>query len=180
MPGVCLVKREIREWLLTVEEFEDFYVQTAARLTGQLYVMLGDLHEAQDVVQEAFVKGWNRRRQLDRDGQPEAWIRTVAWRLAVSRWRLRRRAADAWTRSGALPDAEGPGPERVALVEGLRGLPAQQRRTMALHYVCDLTVEQIAGETGQSASTVKTHLVRGRAALAHRLQDPRIEEAAGA
>ncbi|CCB71467.1 SigE family RNA polymerase sigma factor [Streptantibioticus cattleyicolor] len=172
------MKEEIREWLLTVEEFEEFYAQTVARLTGQLYVMLGDLHEAQDVVQEAFVRGWSRRRRLQRDGQPEAWIRTVAWRLAVSRWRFRRRTADAWKRSGAPPlHVEAPGPERVALVDALRGLPAQQRRTLTLHYLCDLTVEQIAGETGLSASTVKTHLARGRTALADRLHDPRIEEA---
>lgn len=165
---------------MTVEEFEEFYAQTVARLTGQLYVMLGDQHEAQDVVQEAFARGWSRRRQLDRNGQPEAWIRTVAWRLAVSRWRVRRRAADAWQRSGAPPHVDGPGPESVALVEALRQLPANQRRTMTLHYVCDLTVEQIAVETGLSASTVKTHLVRGRTALSLRLQDPRIEEAPGA
>ncbi|MFE7319208.1 SigE family RNA polymerase sigma factor [Streptomyces sp. NPDC057555] len=164
---------------MTVEEFEEFYAQTVARLTGQLYVMVGDLHEAQDVVQEAFVKGWSRRRQLDRDGQPEAWIRTVAWRLAASRWRFRRRSADAWKRSGAPPHVEGPGPGHVALVEELRALPAQQRRIMTLHYLCDLTVEQVAGETGLSASTVKTHLSRGRSALADRLQDPRIEEAPG-
>jgi RNA polymerase sigma-70 factor (sigma-E family) len=165
---------------LTVEEFEEFYAQTVGRLTGQLYVMLGDQQEAQDVVQEAFVKGWGRRRQLQRDGQPEAWIRTVAWRLAVSRWRVRRRTADAWRRSGSAAYADGPGPESVALVEALRGLPPKQRRTMALHYVCDLTVEQIAAEVGLSASTVKTHLARGRSALAHRLNDPRIEEAPGA
>ncbi|MFG2193261.1 SigE family RNA polymerase sigma factor [Streptomyces sp. NPDC048639] len=163
---------------MTVEEFEEFYARTVARLTGQLYVMLGDLYEAQDVVQEAFVKAWNRRGQLDRDGRPEAWIRTVAWRLAVSRWRFRRRTADAWRRSGAPPHVEGPGPEQVALVDALRELPAQQRRTLALHYLCDLTVEQIAGETSLSASTVKTHLARGRASLAHRLQEPRIEEEA--
>lgn len=162
---------------MTVEEFEEFYAQAVTRLTGQLYVMLGDLHEAQDVVQEAFVKGWSQRRHLDRDGRPEAWIRTVAWRMAVSRWRFRRRSANAWKRSGAPPHVEGPGPEQVALVEALRRLPAQQRRTMTLHYLCDLTVEQIAGETGQSASTIKTHLVRGRHALGQQLQDPRIEEA---
>ncbi|WP_406496922.1 RNA polymerase sigma factor [Streptomyces sp. NBC_00846] len=161
---------------MTVEEFEDFYAQTVARLTGQLFVMLGDQHEAQDVVQEAFVKGWSRRLHLDRDGQPEAWIRTVAWRLAVSRWRGRRRAADAWRRSGTPPHAEAPGPESVALVETLRDLPAKQRRALALYYVCDLTVEQIAAETGLAASTVKTHLARGRATLSHRLQDPRTEE----
>ncbi|MFF5718873.1 SigE family RNA polymerase sigma factor [Streptomyces buecherae] len=175
------MKREIREWLLTVEEFEEFYAQTVARLTGQLYVMLGDLHEAEDVVQEAFVKGWGRRRQLDRAGQPEAWIRTVAWRLAVSRWRVRRRSAAAWRhRSAPAPHVEGPSPEQIVLVDAMRELPAQQRRSMTLHYLCDLTVEQIARETGVSASTIKTHLARGRAALAHHLQDPRIKEAPGA
>ena len=162
---------------MTVEEFEEFYAQAVTRLTGQLYVMLGDLHEAQDVVQEAFVKGWSRRRQLDHDGRPEAWIRTVAWRLAVSRWRFRRRTADAWHRGGVSPPhVEGPGPDQVVLVDALRALPPQQRRSLTLHYLCDLTVEQIAGETGLSTSTVKTHLVRGRTALAQRLQDPRIEE----
>ncbi|MFB7912523.1 SigE family RNA polymerase sigma factor [Streptomyces sp. NPDC056061] len=161
---------------MTVEEFEEFYAQTVARLTGQLFVMLGDLHEAQDVVQEAFVRGWSRRRRLDREGQPEAWIRTVAWRLAVSRWRGRRRTTDAWQRSGAPPHAEPPGPESVALVEMLRDLPLKQRRVLALHYVCDLTVAQITAETGLAPGTVKTHLARGRATLSHRLQDPRTEE----
>jgi RNA polymerase sigma-70 factor, ECF subfamily len=157
---------------VTVEEFEEFYAQTVTRLTGQLYVMLGDRHEAQDVVQEAFVRGWNRRRQLQRDGQPEAWIRTVAWRLAVSRWRGVRRSADAWRRAGPPGHTEGPGPESVALVEALRTLPPRQRRTLTLHYVCDLSVAQIAAETGVAASTVKTHLARGRAVLAERLDVP--------
>jgi RNA polymerase sigma-70 factor (ECF subfamily) len=165
---------------LTVEEFEEFYAQTVGRLTGQLYVMLGDHQEAQDVVQEAFVRGWSRRRQLRCDARPEAWIRTVAWRLAVSRWRSGRRSADAWRRAGPPVPAEGPGPEPVVLVEALRELPPKQRRTLTLHYVCDLTVDQIAAETGLSPSTVKTHLVRGRSMLAHLLHDSRNEEASGA
>ncbi|MFF3214351.1 SigE family RNA polymerase sigma factor [Streptomyces sp. NPDC002886] len=168
---------------MTGEEFEEFYAQAASRLTGQMYVMLGDHHEAQDVVQEAFVKGWGQRHKLDRDGQPEAWIRTVAWRLAVSRWRVRRRTADAWQRTAGNHiggHVQGPGPEHVALVDALRHLPLKQRRIMTLHYVCDLTVEQITGETSLSASTVKTHLSRGRTALARHLQDPSIEEAHGA
>ncbi len=164
---------------MTVEEFEEFYTRTVARLTGQLYVIVGDQQEAQDVVQEAFVRGWSRRHQLRLDGQPKAWIRTVAWRLAVSRWRGRRRTAEAWRRAGRPEQAEGPGPESVALVAALRGLPGRQRRTLALHYVCDLTVDRISAETGLSASTVKTHLVRGRAALAHLLKDPLHEEANG-
>ncbi|MCM2420244.1 SigE family RNA polymerase sigma factor [Streptomyces sp. RKAG293] len=158
--------------MLTVEEFEEFYAHAVGRLTGQLYVMLGDLHEAQDVVQEAFVRGWSRRRQLDGNGAPEAWIRTVAWRLAVSRWRGRRRSDDAWQRHGGAQSVEGPGPEPVALVSALRELSPRQRRTVVLHYVCDLSVDQIAAETGVSSGTVKTHLHRGRAALAGHLTDP--------
>jgi RNA polymerase sigma-70 factor (ECF subfamily) len=164
---------------VTAEEFEEFYAQTVARLTGQLYVMLGDRQEAQDVVQEAFVRGWSRRHRLHRDGGPEAWIRTVAWRLAVSRWRSARRTADAWRRSGPPPAVEEPGPDSLALVEALRGLPPRQRRVLTLHYVCDLSVEQIAAETESSPSTVKTHLARGRTALARTLPDPRHEEASG-
>ncbi|MDJ0342131.1 SigE family RNA polymerase sigma factor [Streptomyces sp. H10-C2] len=170
MPGKG---RKILEQVLTVEEFEEFYAHAASRLTGQLYVMLGDLHEAQDVVQEAFVRGWSRRRQLSGTGSPEAWIRTVAWRLAVSRWRGRRRSDEAWQRHGGPPPVEGPGPGPVALVSAIRELSPRQRRTVVLHYVCDLSVDQIAAETGLSSGTVKTHLSRGRAALAGRLQDPR-------
>ena len=74
---------------MTVEEFEEFYAAAVGRLTGSC-MMVGDQHEAQDVVQEAFVQGWSPGRQFQRNGPPKAWIRTVAWRLAVSRWRVRR------------------------------------------------------------------------------------------
>ncbi|MER5732469.1 SigE family RNA polymerase sigma factor [Streptomyces sp. NPDC002138] len=161
---------------MTVEEFEEFYAHSVKHLVGQVYLMTGDLHEAQDVVQEAFVRAWARRGRLSRDAGPEAWIRTVAWRLAVSRWRRRGRAAEAWRRHGAAaPAAAGsPDPATVALVGALRTLPERQRRVAVLHYVCDLSVEQVAAETGIAAGTVKTHLSRARAALR-----PHFEEARG-
>ncbi|ANW19838.1 SigE family RNA polymerase sigma factor [Streptomyces clavuligerus] len=152
---------------MTDEEFEEFYTHSVKHLVGQVYLMTGDLHEAQDVVQEAFVRGWSRRAALERDAGPEAWIRTVAWRLAVSRWRRRGRAAAAWRlRDGGAPAASpAPDPGTVSLVSALRTLPERQRRMAVLHYVCDLSVEQVAAETGISAGTVKTHLFRARAAL---------------
>ncbi|MCB5166253.1 SigE family RNA polymerase sigma factor [Streptomyces bambusae] len=157
---------------MTVEEFEEFYAHSAQQLVGQVYLMTGDLHEAQDVVQEAFVRAWGRRGRLSRDAGPEAWIRTVAWRLAVSRWRRRRRASEAWReRHEGDPAVPGPGPGTVALVTALRALPDRQRRVAVLHYVCDLTVEQVAAETGIAAGTVKTHLSRARAALRPHLEE---------
>ncbi|MET9363626.1 SigE family RNA polymerase sigma factor [Streptomyces sp. NPDC006632] len=156
---------------MTDEEFEDFYAHAVKPLVGQVYLMTGDLHEAQDVVQEAFVRAWGRRNGLDAGAGPDAWVRTVAWRLAVSRWRRTRRSAEAWRRhnrahTGPAPE---PDPGTVALVAALRGLSDRQRRVAVLHYVCDLSVEQVAHETGISAGTVKTHLSRARAALAPRL-----------
>jgi len=161
---------------VTVEEFEEFYLQTVGRLVGQLFVMIGDLQEAQDVVHEAFARGWARRRQLDTDSSPEAWIRTVAARLAISRWRGTRRSIEAWHRLGTVSPPPTPGPETVSLVAALRTLSARQRHVIALHYVCDMSVDQIAAETGMAAGTVKTHLSRGRAALADQLTEPSSEE----
>ncbi|MGV9314235.1 SigE family RNA polymerase sigma factor [Streptomyces sp. NPDC003691] len=151
---------------MTEEEFADFYTRSVHRLTGQLYVMTGDFHEAQDVVQEAFVRAWGHRRRLENDLGPEAWVRTVAWRLAVSRWRRMVRGRQAWRRRADPEVSEGPGPGAVDLERALRGMPARQRQCAALYYVCDLPVEQIAAETRLSAGTVKTHLFRARARLA--------------
>ncbi|CAM5434385.1 SigE family RNA polymerase sigma factor [Streptomyces xanthochromogenes] len=158
---------------MTDDEFEEFYAHSVKPLVGQVYLMTGDLHEAQDVVQEAFVRAWGRRGGLDGGAGPEAWVRTVAWRLAVSRWRRGRRAAEAWRRHSHAHTAEAPAPDpgTVALVDALRGLSDRQRRVAVLHYVCDLSVDQVAHETGISAGTVKTHLSRARAALAPRLQE---------
>jgi RNA polymerase sigma-70 factor (ECF subfamily) len=167
---------------MTVEEFEEFYAHSRHSLVGQLYLMTGDLHEAQDVVQEAFVRAWTRRARLDRDAGPEAWIRTVAWRLAVSRLRRRGRSADAWRRhaGGRADSAPPPDPAAVDLLAALRQLSERQRRIAVLHYVCDLTVEQVAAETGIATGTVKTHLSRARAALAPHLSDVAFKEDHGA
>ncbi|PKV86168.1 SigE family RNA polymerase sigma factor [Streptomyces sp. TLI_146] len=151
---------------MTDDEFEEFYAHSVKNLVGQVYLMTGDLHEAQDVVQEAFVRAWGRRARLRREAGPEAWVRTVAWRLAVSRWRRHRRAGEAWRLHDGRPEAaHGPDPSSVALVDALRLLSERQRRVAVLHYVCDLTVEQVAAETGLATGTVKTHLSRARAAL---------------
>jgi RNA polymerase sigma-70 factor, ECF subfamily len=72
----------------------------------------------------------------------------------------------------AAPDrAPGPGPDRVAFVAALRRVPAEQRRALVLFHLVDLTVEQIAAETGVGPGTVKARLARGRAALAPYLRE---------
>jgi RNA polymerase sigma-70 factor (ECF subfamily) len=148
-------------------EFDEFYTSSFGRVTGQLYAMIGDRDEAQECVQEAFVRAWAQRGKLARAEYPEAWVRTTAYRLAVSRWRrtrLARRPADR-----ALSPAhhtDPPDETRVALVAALANLPESQRRALVLHHLCDLPIEAVAREVGAPAGTVKARLSRGRAALA--------------
>jgi RNA polymerase sigma-70 factor (ECF subfamily) len=157
--------------LVEAAEFDAFYAGSVRRLVGQLYAMTGNAAEAQDVVQEAFVRAWDRRAQLAGVDNPEAWVRTVAYRLAVSRWRKARNMAVAWRRHGPPPDVAGPEVDNPALVAALRLLPEEQRRAIVLHHLCDLSVEQVAAETGAPTGTVKARLSRGRAALARHLTD---------
>ena len=113
------------------EDFDAFYASTVHRLSGQLYLITGDRDEAGDCVQEAFERAWLRWDAVRAADSPEAWVRTVARRLAVSRWRRVRNAATAWQRHGGPEDAAGhaaSSADRVALVAALQRLPGAQRR----------------------------------------------------
>ncbi|MGW3202952.1 SigE family RNA polymerase sigma factor [Streptomyces sp. NPDC001135] len=155
---------------MTEDEFDLFYTAAYPRLVGQLYALTGDHAEAQDVVQEAFVRAWDRRSSvLTGDQAPEAWIRTVAHRLAMSRWRRARHWWNLVRGESAPRPVPEPGPDHVALVTALRRLPEAQRTAIVLHHLCDLSVEQIAAETNAAVGTVKARLSRGRSALAAHL-----------
>ncbi len=154
------------------DAFDAFYTSSFSRLVGQIYAMCGNVAEAQDCVQEAFVRAWDKRRTLDTEQSPEAWVRTVAYRLAVSRWRRAVRARQPADRA-KQPDRSPAEPDvtRVALATALARLPAEQRRAVVLHHLCDLPVAEIAREVGAPVGTVKARLSRGRAALAEQLRD---------
>lgn len=147
--------------------FDEVYAAHYADLTVQLYAYFGDRQEAQDVVQEAFVRALARWRTVSAYDDPVAWVRRVAWNLAVSRWR-RARTALTFVRKQRRDEAQtaGPNPERVALVEALGTLPDTLRRAMVLRYLADLTIAEIARREGVAEGTVKSWLHRGRAALA--------------
>jgi RNA polymerase sigma-70 factor, ECF subfamily len=159
---------------VTPEEFDAFYERSVRRLIGVLYVLTGDSDEARDVVQEAFVRAWSKRRTLARVDHPEAWVRTVAWRLAISRWRKNSNARTAWQRRADLEPGytAGPDVENLALRDALQQLPVDQRTAIVLHHLCDLPVQDVAAEVGSPVGTVKARLSRGRAALAELLRDP--------
>jgi RNA polymerase sigma-70 factor (ECF subfamily) len=153
------------------ERLRELYDASYRRLVGQLTAFTGSRTEAEDVVQEAFVRALTHLRAFDAADRPEAWLLTVAVNVARSRWRRAKRFA------GLLPDLvpdDHPelGPDRVALLDALRSLPAAQREAIALHHLADLSVEQTAELLDVPVGTVKARLSRGRAALSVLLSDP--------
>src|SRR5262245_185842 len=141
------------------QDFDRFYTSSAARLVRHGYALTGDMAEAQDIAQEAFARAWPRWSGVRDCDSPEAWVRRVATNLAASRWR-RIRVARAAAGKPAEPHAPEVSTDTVALVSGLRTLPERQRTVLVLHYMCDLTVDQIATELGCPSGSVKSWLSR--------------------
>lgn len=161
------------------QEFDDFYAASFSRVTHQVYAMIGNRDEAQECVQEAFARAWAHRRKLERAEHPEAWVRTTAHRLAISRWRRVVRGRRPADRAVSPPVAAPPvNEDRVALVQALSELPDAQRRALVLHHMCDLPVQAVAAEVGVPEGTIKARLSRGRAALADLLTDRPTERSA--
>lgn len=152
--------------------FEDLYTATAGRLVAQLFVTTGDLEEARDCVQEAFARAWLRWDALCVDDtDPIAWVYTVGYRIAVSRFRRRVAHLRAVRRSGPSPQVSGPTGDTLAVRDALAALPHGQRAALVLHYYEGLTVEAIARVLGVTPSAVKSRLARGRAAMHHLVED---------
>ncbi|MEO3815217.1 SigE family RNA polymerase sigma factor [Plantactinospora sp. B24E8] len=150
-------------------EFESFYQASYSRLASQLHAYLGDRAEAEDVVQEAFVRAWQRWSGIGRYNDPAAWVRRVAWNLATSRLRRLTVAARMLRRHADPQVVPELGPDHVALVAALRTLSDRHRRAVVLHYLADLSVAEVADDLGVSRGTVLSWLHRGRIRLAAHL-----------
>jgi RNA polymerase sigma-70 factor (ECF subfamily) len=144
-----------------------FYV-SYRRLVMQLYGVVGDRAEAEDVVQEAFVRAVAAGQRFTRTTNPEAWLRTTAINLHRSRWRKLRNFSRIKELVAAPQDIPGLD-ARLDVIEALRSLPVEQREVVALHHLADLPVADIAQELGLRPGTVKSRLSRGREALAQAL-----------
>ena len=121
---------------------------------------------AEDLLQEAYARLVPRWDSVQHYDNPEAWVRTVALRLYLSherRARLFHRRAPILQAPAA---GEGPSPDRVAIEAALAGLAPQQRVVVVLHYLVDLSVDEIAATLKIPAGTVKSRLSRARAHLA--------------
>jgi RNA polymerase sigma-70 factor (ECF subfamily) len=148
------------------DQVAELYRVGFRRLVVQVYAVTGDMGEAQEAVQEAFLRALAAPRRIAGLANPEAWLRRVAVNTARSRHRRRRILARLLHRVPPAPVVADPSPDHVVLMAALRRLPTGQRDALALHYLADLPVDEVAETLGVSPGTVKSRLSRGRVALA--------------
>lgn len=142
------------------------YEGSYARLVGVLTLACGTRAEAEEVVQDAFVRLLPRWPAVSRYEDPEAWVRGVAFRLARSRWRRGVVAAKALPLLGRAEHVPGPTGDAVDVVRVLAALPHKHREVLVLHHALGLPVERIAADLDLPVGTVKSRLARARAAAA--------------
>jgi RNA polymerase sigma-70 factor (ECF subfamily) len=165
---------------MTDLQFEEFYESTRHRVLAFMLAVTDDRGDAQDAVQEAYARAWQRWGRLRSYDDPEAWVRLVAHRLVVSAWRRARNRLIAYRRHGPSEPSRSPTLDRLTVRAALRQLPDEQRLVVVLHHLLDLSIDDIARHTGAPASTVRTRLVRGRRRLATLIGDDLPEETAHA
>jgi RNA polymerase sigma-70 factor (sigma-E family) len=153
------------------EAFDAFYRQSSRRVLGHVYLSTGDLAASEDAVAEAFARAWQRWSSVSRADSPEAWVRTVAQRIAISNWRKLKNRLVAHRRAVGEDLLPGLGPDHVALVAALRRLPERQRQAIVLHHLADLPVAEIAEQLDVAPGTVKAWLSRGRTAMRGHLEE---------
>lgn len=151
--------------------FAEFYAANHRSVYLAVWAVLGDRGRAEEITQEAFVRLVPRWRRISRYGKPEAWIRTVALRLASNHRRRRSTQREVLVKReelARLGDFTGQADQEgsLELEEALQRLPHSQRTVVALHYLLNLPLSEISQITGAPINTVKTRLHRARATLA--------------
>ncbi len=149
-------------------ELRTFLRERYPRLVGAVALVTGDVASAEDAVQEAIVRAWERTERGEQIVALDRWVAAVAMNL--SRSRLRRLRVDRLARPRLLaaPPVQ-PSGDRIDVARALAVLPRRQREVAVLRYLVDLSTEEIAKQMRTSEGTVKSQLSKARAHLADTL-----------
>jgi RNA polymerase sigma-70 factor, ECF subfamily len=155
-------------------EFEAFFHIHYDPLVRSLTVITGDRETARDCVQEAFIKAAVRWRRVRRYDNPVAWVRRVAINRSrdLHRSTRRRQRRESLTSDGGVGDLDPAGmvDGQLTMAALIARLPPRQRSAVALYYIDDLPLAEIADGLGITVGAVKCHLNQARATLRHALE----------
>jgi RNA polymerase sigma-70 factor, ECF subfamily len=144
------------------------------RAVAAVALISGSRAIAEDAVQEALARAWERSERGQHIESLRPWVTKVA--MNVARSRFRRLLVERRHQSSVAAESAGPSGDLVDLRRALAALPRRQREATVLRYYLDLDVAEVADVLGVSEGTVKTSLYRARQSLAAALSDE-LEEA---
>ncbi|MFC7534769.1 SigE family RNA polymerase sigma factor [Actinoplanes sp. GCM10030250] len=152
------------------EEYVEYVAARIPALRRLAFVLSGDGHRADDLVQQTITTLYLKWRQAKTAGNLDAYVRTMLVRRYIDERRL------AWARVRLFRDAPEPAPyedagaeDRHVVRAALRRLPRRQQAVLVLRFFYDLPVDEVAAMLGCTGGTVKSHTSRGLATLRRQL-----------
>lgn len=154
-------------------EFDALFRSAYPGLVRALTLACGDREAAADAAQDAFLQAHRHWRRVEGYEDPAAWLRRVALNRLANRRRGLVRLAAFRARAPRSIAGDDDVPGRLDLRGAVAALPSQQRLVIALHYLLDLPVAEVATTLDIAPATVRSHLHAARRALASVLDSPR-------
>ncbi len=159
--------------------FDEFVEDRGGALWWAAWLLTGDTHHAEDLVQTALTKTYGRYGSFENDRHFESYVRTTIYRTFVSWWRRRawRSEVPTETQSETAPTTDVDPALRQDLLRALATLPRMQRAVLVLRYFEGLPVKEVAEMLGIPVGTVTSHSSRGLKAmrLSSHLADTEVE-----
>jgi RNA polymerase sigma-70 factor (ECF subfamily) len=159
---------------LDEERIGEFLRDDYPRLVATLTAITGSRAVAEDAVQEALVRAWERSDRGEHIERLSAWVARVA--LNVTRSGMRRFRAESRARSRLSIQTPAGSDDRIDVLRALATLPRRQREVMVLRYLLEFDVTEISKVLRVHEGTVKTSLHRARKSLAATLRVPEESE----
>lgn len=156
--------------------FAEYYSARGASMRATAYLLCGDWHLAEDLVQTAFTRLYLAWRRVTRHDVLDAYVRQTVVRAFLDErrrpWRRERATADTAINDAAVPPDSTE--DRLILLRALARVPPRQRAVLVLRFWEDLSVEETAEVLGCSTGTVKSQSARGLQTLRGLLEDDRM------
>lgn len=161
---ITVTENRVDDGLATEFDFEPHL----RRLFMQIYRMVGNVADAQDLTQEAFIKALQHREQLKDEQKAAHWLSKIATNTAIDFLRRTGRTTFQEIEDNLQSHAETPErlllqmEQRSYLADGLRLLSPQERSALLLRDVEGLPAEEVAAQLNCSKATVRSHIANAR------------------
>ena len=167
-PAIDSEGHEVTE---TPRSFEGFFDETHQRLFGGLCLVTGDRHEAEEIMQDAYLKLWERWDRVGRMDDPTGFLFRTALNGFRSRYRRARLALRRTVSLAPSTDDLATVEDRDEVVRLLRELGPAERASIVLTSMFGYSSEEAGRMLGMKAATVRAHATRARAGARARMEE---------